>query len=170
MTRSDRVATLEEAKAQFQKSWDAWKAWARMEEQPGASVTRTSREAAVIDDNPEPLPEDVPQLTHLSPKAVELFQRALEIEAAGAAGKWEPEGRRLEYIDIDIALMRELGQGFWGVSVLDVHENAEGPPEWERNSRNIESWHEAIRLRRALEDALRDVPEVQSSANVQNDL
>jgi hypothetical protein len=28
MTRSDRVATLEEAKAQFQKSWDAWKAWA----------------------------------------------------------------------------------------------------------------------------------------------
>ena len=118
------------------------------------SVTRTTREAAVIDDNPEPLPEDVPQLTHLSPKAVELFQRALEIEAAGATGKWEPEGRRLEYIDIDIALMRELGQGFWGVSVLDVHENAEGPPAWERNPRNIESWHEAIRLRRALVDAV----------------
>ena len=32
MTRSDRVATLEEAKAQFQKSWDAWKAWANLEE------------------------------------------------------------------------------------------------------------------------------------------
>ena len=29
MTRSDRVATPEEAKAQFQKSWDAWKAWAK---------------------------------------------------------------------------------------------------------------------------------------------
>jgi hypothetical protein len=97
-------------------------------------------------------------------------QRALEIQAAQATAEWEPKGRRLEYIDIDIALMRELGQGFWGVSVLDVHENAEGPPEWERNSRNIESWHEAIRLRRALEDALRDVPQVQSSANVQNDL
>ena len=27
MTRSGRVETLEEAKAQFQKSWDAWKAW-----------------------------------------------------------------------------------------------------------------------------------------------
>ena len=33
MTRADRVATLEEAKAQFQKSWDArrrgrsWKRW-----------------------------------------------------------------------------------------------------------------------------------------------
>src|SRR6266850_365328 len=81
MTRSDRVATLEEAKAQFQKSWDAWKAWAKMEEQPGASVTRTTREAAVMDDNPEPLPEDVPQLTHPSPEAVELFRRALEIEA-----------------------------------------------------------------------------------------
>ena len=32
MTRSDRVATLEEAKTQFQKSWDAWKAWAKLEE------------------------------------------------------------------------------------------------------------------------------------------
>jgi hypothetical protein len=32
MTRSDRVATLEEAKAQFQKSWDAWKVWAKLEE------------------------------------------------------------------------------------------------------------------------------------------
>jgi hypothetical protein len=34
MTRADRVATLEEAKAQFQKSWDAWKAWAKLEEAP----------------------------------------------------------------------------------------------------------------------------------------
>jgi hypothetical protein len=31
MTRSDKVATLEEAKAQFQKSWNAWKAWAKLE-------------------------------------------------------------------------------------------------------------------------------------------
>jgi hypothetical protein len=30
MTRSDRVATLEEAKAQFQNSSDAWKAWAKL--------------------------------------------------------------------------------------------------------------------------------------------
>ncbi len=37
LTRSDRVATLEEAKAQFQKSWDAWKAWAKLEEVPGES-------------------------------------------------------------------------------------------------------------------------------------
>ena len=34
MTRSDRVATLEEAMAQFQKSWDAWKAWAGLREVP----------------------------------------------------------------------------------------------------------------------------------------
>jgi hypothetical protein len=34
MTRADKVATLEEAKAQFQKSWDAWKAWAKLEEVP----------------------------------------------------------------------------------------------------------------------------------------
>jgi hypothetical protein len=26
------AVTLEEAKAQFQKSWDAWKAWAKLEE------------------------------------------------------------------------------------------------------------------------------------------
>jgi hypothetical protein len=32
MTRSGRVATLEEAKAQLWKSWDAWKAWANLEE------------------------------------------------------------------------------------------------------------------------------------------
>jgi len=31
-TRADRVATLEEVKAQFQKRWDAWKAWAKLEE------------------------------------------------------------------------------------------------------------------------------------------
>jgi hypothetical protein len=113
-------------------------------------------------------PDDLPQSTHPSPKAVELFQRALEIEAAGATGKWEPEGRRLEYLDIDIALMRELGRGFWNVSVLQVDENAEGPPAWERNARNIDSWHEAIRLRRALLVAVREAPEPQSSANVQN--
>jgi hypothetical protein len=34
MTRADRVATLEEAKAKFQKSWDAWKAWVKLEEGP----------------------------------------------------------------------------------------------------------------------------------------
>jgi hypothetical protein len=32
MTRSVRVATLEEAKARFQKSWDAWKVWANLTE------------------------------------------------------------------------------------------------------------------------------------------
>ena len=35
MTRSSRVATLEEAKAQFQESWDVWKAWAKLEESVG---------------------------------------------------------------------------------------------------------------------------------------
>jgi hypothetical protein len=37
MMRSGRVASLEEAKAQLQKSWDAWKAWAKLEEAPGES-------------------------------------------------------------------------------------------------------------------------------------
>ena len=34
MTRSDRMATLQQAKAQFAESWDAWKAWAKLEETP----------------------------------------------------------------------------------------------------------------------------------------
>jgi hypothetical protein len=34
MTRSDRVATFQKAKAQFQKSWESWKAWARLQEVP----------------------------------------------------------------------------------------------------------------------------------------
>ena len=34
MTRSDRVATLEEAKADFQKCWDDWKVWAKLVEVP----------------------------------------------------------------------------------------------------------------------------------------
>src|SRR6478735_9796421 len=42
MTRADRVATLEEAKAQFQKSWEAWKAWAKLEEVP--DTQRDARE------------------------------------------------------------------------------------------------------------------------------
>jgi hypothetical protein len=37
MTRLDRVATLEEAKTQFQKSGDPWKAWAKLEEVAGES-------------------------------------------------------------------------------------------------------------------------------------
>jgi hypothetical protein len=37
MTRTDRVATLEKAKTQFQKSWDALKAWAKLEEVAGES-------------------------------------------------------------------------------------------------------------------------------------
>jgi hypothetical protein len=32
MTRSNRVASLQEAEAQFQKSWDEWKVWAKLEE------------------------------------------------------------------------------------------------------------------------------------------
>jgi hypothetical protein len=38
MTRSDRLATLEEAKVQFQKSWDAWKAWAKLRGHPGPGL------------------------------------------------------------------------------------------------------------------------------------
>jgi hypothetical protein len=39
MTRSDRVATLDEAKVPFQKSWDAGKAWAKLEELPSGHAT-----------------------------------------------------------------------------------------------------------------------------------
>jgi hypothetical protein len=32
MKRSDRVASLEEAKNQLKTSWEAWKVWANLEE------------------------------------------------------------------------------------------------------------------------------------------
>jgi hypothetical protein len=94
-----------------------------------------------------------------SAKAVELFQRALEIQAAEATEKWEPEGRRNEYTAIDIALMRELQGSVWGVSALDVDENAEGPPAWVTNPWKIASWREAISWRRALLREVREAPE-----------
>ena len=34
LTRSDRVSTLEEAKAQFETAWRQWLAWAELEELP----------------------------------------------------------------------------------------------------------------------------------------
>ena len=40
MNRSDRVATLDEAKAQFQMSWDAWKAWAHFIIRDDVELTR----------------------------------------------------------------------------------------------------------------------------------
>jgi hypothetical protein len=98
-----------------------------------------------------------------SEKAVAMFQRALEIQAAKAHEKREPEGRRNEYIAIDIALMRELRGTVWGVSVLDVDENAEGPPAWLTNPSQISSWCEAISSRRALLQAIREMPEVPST-------
>ena len=37
MKRAGHMPTLEEAKAQLQKSWDGWKAWAKLEEMPWGS-------------------------------------------------------------------------------------------------------------------------------------
>jgi hypothetical protein len=94
-----------------------------------------------------------------SEKAVALFRRAIEMQASKATEKREPEGRRNEYIAIDTALMRELRGTVWGVSVLDVDENAEGTPPWITNPFQIASWCEAILSRRALLQAIREMPE-----------
>jgi hypothetical protein len=72
-------------------------------------------------------PGDGPRPTQPSAKAAEMFQRALEIQAAKASVEWEPKGKRIEYITLEIALMRELIGSVWGVSMLDVDENEEGP-------------------------------------------
>jgi hypothetical protein len=55
--------------------------------------------------------------------------------------------------------MRELRGTVWGVSVLDVDENAEGSPPWITNSSEIAAWCEAISSRRALLQAIRETPE-----------
>lgn len=99
--------------------------------------------------NDEPFdPDEGPRPTHPTAKAVEMFQCALEIQAANASVEWEPKGRRIEYLTIEIALMRELTGGVWGVSVLDVDEHANGPPAWLRNPWEIASWHHAIHRKR----------------------
>ena len=36
--RSDRVPSLEEAKAQLKAAWDRWKAWAELAEEPKRSA------------------------------------------------------------------------------------------------------------------------------------
>ena len=41
MMRSGRVSAFQEAKAQFQRSWEAWKAWAKLEEVPLRHAGRT---------------------------------------------------------------------------------------------------------------------------------
>jgi hypothetical protein len=38
MKRSDRVASLEEAKDQFKTRWEAWKAWANLKERDQAEL------------------------------------------------------------------------------------------------------------------------------------
>ena len=90
----------------------------------------TERRWPVTDTNSdEPFdPDDRPKPTQPSAKAAEMFQRALEIQTAKASVEWEPKGRRIEYITIEIALMRELTGSVWGASVLDVDEHAKGPP------------------------------------------
>jgi len=100
----------------FSVRFDASPAFVTAEEDRYWEAWRVLRDYAAIDK------------THPSAKAVELFQRALEIQTAKASVEWEPKGRRIEYITIEIALMRELTGSVWGVSVLDVDEHAKGPP------------------------------------------
>ena len=44
----------------------------------------------------------------------------------------------------------------WGVSALDVDQNAEGPPTWVTNPWEIASWRKAISSRRAAFVVLRE--------------
>ena len=51
MTRSGRVATLEEAKAQFKKSWDAWRrgrSWRKLRGLSNAASLRSQAWVAVV--------------------------------------------------------------------------------------------------------------------------
>jgi hypothetical protein len=64
MTRSDRAATLEEAKAQFQKSWDEWKAWAKLVEMPSRVLDPASRDLRY--DLLVKTPDDTPSTVQLS--------------------------------------------------------------------------------------------------------
>lgn len=56
----------------------------------------------------------------ITSRAVDLFIKAIELEATGLHDTPEPEGRQREYYNISGALHNELGLRPWHENVLDV--------------------------------------------------
>jgi hypothetical protein len=81
----------------------------------------------------------------ITARAVELFQRALAIKAAGNT-------RRREFLDLQLALHRELDLQPLHPFPLDL-EADQPPPSWMTDTYQIACWNHVADLRRRLDAA-----------------
>jgi hypothetical protein len=92
--------------------------------------------------------------SRITPAAIAIFKRGLEIEETGADKVWEHAGgRRREYLDLGVELSSELGLSPWDEDIFDV---ADDVPEWMTDPRQIEKELAAIALRKALLAAIEE--------------
>ncbi len=90
-------------------------------------------------------PINRPPRSQITPRAVALFKRALEIEACDDNEFWEDDGgRKREYLDVADQLHQALGLKPYEPSPLDCDGE---PPSWEGHP---ELWRKAAELRKAL--------------------
>ncbi len=90
-----------------------------------------------------------PRGGQITPEAIELFRRGLQIQERGLDEEWEEDGgRRREYLDLSSALAAALGRNKpWLPCVLDVGEDV---PAWVTDRFHIENERAAIALRKEL--------------------
>jgi hypothetical protein len=89
----------------------------------------------------------------ISGEMIELFKRCHAIRRARDDLRWEPDGKRGEYIEAAAMLHRLLGGKPWMLSVLDA-----GRKPLETDARILADWRRARTLRRQLIQAARTAP------------
>jgi hypothetical protein len=90
-----------------------------------------------------PIVRSTPQ--RVTPRAIDLFRYALKLEDDGSSGT-------VGYNRIAVELHRELHRAVWDWNLLDVDVD-DDPPD-EPVPMKLASWHAAIALRAALEQAV----------------
>jgi hypothetical protein len=88
----------------------------------------------------------------VTPEAVELFRRGVEIMECDDHKFWEEDGgRRAEWLKISSDLEISLKLAPWDTSPLDVAVDGT-PPRWADD--DMKGYERAVALRRTLEDAI----------------
>jgi hypothetical protein len=103
----------------------------------------------------KPMPTNRTPITHaprrqITAEMVALFQRCRQMRVERSDLRWEPEGKRGEYIEAATMLHRLLGGKPWMLSVLDA-----GRKPLETDARVLADWKRARTLRRQLIAAAR---------------
>jgi hypothetical protein len=89
----------------------------------------------------------------ISPEALRLWRLCRSIEDERATERWEPQGRRREYLDAEKALTTALGID-WCCDVSPLDSRLKGSmPEYMENLWSGRTWIQALRLRLALIEA-----------------